>query len=169
MEVVDPAAFCDRVSGRLVGSLTLYCGDRHIAEELAQEALARAWERWATVGLMPSPEAWTFRTAINLANSRFRRLRIERRALVVVASDGASHESDEAAVLAVRSAVRALPPRQRAVVVARWFLGYSVDETAELLSCAPGTVKSTTHHALARLRASGLVDADEQEDLPCRP
>lgn len=40
MESLDPSGFCDRVSGRLVGSLTLYCGDRHLAEELAQEALA---------------------------------------------------------------------------------------------------------------------------------
>ena len=61
MEILDPSAFCDRVSGRLVGSLTLYGGDRHVAEELAQEALARAWERWSTVSRLDSPEAWTFR------------------------------------------------------------------------------------------------------------
>lgn len=79
MELLDPAAFCDRVSGRLVGSLTLYCGDRHLAEELAQEALARAWERWPAVSRMASPEGWAFRTAMNLARSGFRRRRIERR------------------------------------------------------------------------------------------
>ena len=164
MEIVDPAAFCDRVSGRLVGSLTLYCGDRHLAEELAQEALARAWERWPAVGRMASPEAWTFRTALNLANSGFRRRRIERRVLARLAGGAgeAATETDDATVLAVRAAVRALPPRQRAVVVARWYLGFGVAETAELLGCAPGTVKSTTHQALARLRDSGLADAEEK-------
>jgi len=73
----------------------------------------------------------------------------------------AAEERDDATILAVRGAVRALSPRQRAVVVARWFLGYGVDETAALLGCAPGTVKSTTHQALARLRASGLVETEE--------
>lgn len=171
MEILDPSAFCDRVSGRLVGSLTLYCGDRHVAEELAQEALARAWERWATVSLMDSPEAWTFRTALNLANSRFRRRLVERRVLAALGSSrGRAHEPDDTTVLAVRAAVQALPPRQRAVVVARWFLGYSVEETAALLDCAPGTVKSTTHKALARLRAGGLLDTDEtEEELQCQP
>jgi DNA-directed RNA polymerase specialized sigma24 family protein len=48
--------------------------------------------------------------------------------------------------------------------VAHWFLGYDVEETAALLGCAPGTVKSTTHQALARLRASGLVEATDTEE-----
>lgn len=159
MDILDPARFCDRVSGRLVGSLTLYCGDRHLAEELAQEALARAWERWPAVSRMASPEAWTFRTAMNLANSGFRRRRIERRVLAR-AVGRETVDPDDGTAVAVRAAVRALPPRQRAVIVARWFLGYGVAETAELLGCAPGTVKSTTHQALARLRESGLADAD---------
>jgi DNA-directed RNA polymerase specialized sigma24 family protein len=127
VEIVDPAAFCDRVSGRLVGSLTLYCGDRHLAEELAQEALARAWERWPAVSHMASPEAWTFRTAMNLANSGFRRRRIERRVLAR-AVGRETVDPDDGTALAVRAAVRALPPRQRAVIVARWFLGYGVDD-----------------------------------------
>lgn len=163
MDIPDPAAFCDRVGGRLVGSLTLYCGDRHLAEELAQEALARAWERWPSVSRMASPEAWAFRTAMNLASSRFRRRRVERRALARMAGRD-DVERDDATVLAVRAAVRALPPRQRAVVVARWYLGYGVAETAELLGCAPGTVKSTTHQALARLREAGLADDEDADD-----
>lgn len=52
--------FCDEIRGRLVGSLTVYCGDRLVAEELAQDALVRAFERWDTVGAMASPEAWTY-------------------------------------------------------------------------------------------------------------
>jgi len=80
MTSTDAAAFCDEIRGRLVGSLYLYCGDRPLAEELAQEALARTWERWDQVSAMASPEAWTFATARNLARSRFRRRAVERRA-----------------------------------------------------------------------------------------
>ena len=77
----DPATFCEALSRRLVGSLVLFCGDRMVAEELAQEALARALERWAQVSVMMSPEAWVYRTAFNLARSAHRRRAAERRAL----------------------------------------------------------------------------------------
>ena len=76
----DVERFCTEIAPRLVGSLTLYCGDHLLAEELAQEALARAIERWARVGAMDSPEAWTYKTAFNLARSSFRRGAAERRA-----------------------------------------------------------------------------------------
>ena len=65
--------FCREMHPRLVGALALHCGDRDVAEELAQETLARVWERWSSVRSMDSPEAWTFRVAFNLSNSRFRR------------------------------------------------------------------------------------------------
>jgi RNA polymerase sigma-70 factor (ECF subfamily) len=159
----EPAAFCRAIRARLVGSLTLYCGDRAVAEELAQEALVRAWERWDKVGAMASPEAWTYRTAFNLASSWGRRRSAERRAhrrhgpAVEVAP---SH--DTPTIEAVRDAVVALPPKQRSAVVCRFYLAMTVAETAELLGCAEGTVKSATHQALASLRRAGLVE-DEPE------
>jgi RNA polymerase sigma-70 factor (ECF subfamily) len=164
----DPSSFCEQVRPRLVGSLTLYLGDRGVAEEIAQEALARAWERWATVGQMDHPEAWTFRTGMNLAGSWFRRRAAERRANRRVAAERADDGPDAAMAEAVRSAVSGLPDRQRASVVARYFLGLSVAETAALLGCAQGTVKAATHQALANLRAGGLLrdePADEAADL----
>ncbi|MDQ3146700.1 MAG: sigma-70 family RNA polymerase sigma factor [Actinomycetota bacterium] len=164
MEPGDPGAFCQEIRGRLVGTLTLYCSDREVAEELAQEALTRTWQRWARVGRMDAPEAYTTRTAINLANSWYRRRLAERRARDRsggVAAAGRWPDGD--VVATVRQAVRSLPKRQRAVVIARFYLELSVDETASLLGCAPGTVKATTHQALARLRDSGLVDDEEVE------
>jgi RNA polymerase sigma-70 factor (ECF subfamily) len=156
---VEPAAFCRAIRDRLVGSLTLYCGDRAVAEELAQEALVRAWERWDRVGAMASPEAWTYRTAFNLASSWGRRRSAERRAnRRSVPLDDLAASPDSATVEAVRAAVAALPPRQRAAVVCRFYLAMTVAETAETLGCAEGTVKSATHQALAALKASGLVD-----------
>jgi len=161
MNPVDPAQFCEDVRGRLVAALVLYTGDRHLAEELAQEALARAWERWDTVGAMASPEGWAFRTARNLAVSRWRRRAIERRARVATAPVVV----DPAEGVAIRAAVSALPERQRATVVARYFLGLSVAETAEQLRCAEGTVKAATSQALESLRSRGFIDelnADER-------
>lgn len=160
-----PAEFCDEIRDRLVGSLMIYCGDRHVAEELAQDALVRAWERWDTVGRMGSPEAWTYRTAFNLANTWQRRRSAERRARRRLAARPPTAEQappDEV----VRTAVLGLPPRQRAVITCRFFLDLSVDETAALLRCAPGTVKAATHQALAALRASGVGrDEDTTEEV----
>jgi RNA polymerase sigma factor (sigma-70 family) len=162
----DAASFCDRVRARLVGSLTLYCGDRGVAEELAQEALVRAWLHWPDVSTMASPEAWTFRTGMNLANSWLRRRGAERRAnRRVSAAPPLATAGDPDTATAVREAVRALAPRQRAIVIARFFLDLSVEETADLVGCAPGTVKATTSQALARLRTNGLLDDHEPEEV----
>ena len=161
-----PAEFCDEIRDRLVGSLTIYCGDRHVAEELAQDALVRAWERWDTVGSMASPEAWTYRTAFNLATSWHRRRSAERRARRRLAARPAPEPIPPDVHGALRAAVLGLPPRQRAVITCRFFLDLSVDETAALLRCAPGTVKAATHQALAALRASGVGrDEDTTEEV----
>jgi RNA polymerase sigma factor (sigma-70 family) len=168
VSATDPEAFCERLALPLVRSLTLYCGDVGLGQELAQEALARALEHWPQVSVMDSPEGWAFRTGVNLANSWFRRRTLERRVNqrslttrppVSSASVHAGLESGP-----VREAVRSLPPRQRQTIIARYFLDLSVDETARLLRCAPGTVKAATAKALAHLRASGLLDDREPED-----
>ena len=65
---------------------------------------------------------------------------------------GADEPAEAAERLTMAAALAALPARQRAVVVLRYYHDYSVDEVAELLGCSPGTVKSQTHHALRRLR-----------------
>lgn len=165
-EVRDPDEFCEAVGPRLAGSLTLYCGDRGAGEELAQEALARALERWAHVGVMASPEAWVYRVGLNLARSRFRRRAAERRGLRRLASQtsGVQEAEDSATAVTVRRLVAELPPRQRAAVVARFYGGLSVDEAAEVLDCAPGTVRALTHQALTRLREQGL-DATDDDDV----
>jgi RNA polymerase sigma factor (sigma-70 family) len=156
----DPEDFVREVRHPLVGSLALYCGDAAVAEELAQEALARAWLRWSK---LDDPKAWTYRAGFNLAASWGRRRSAERRANRR-ASAGDSPQVDLADVHAVRSAVAALPDRQRAVIVCRFFLTLDVRETAEVLDCAEGTVKAATHQALASLRRSGLVDDPEEVD-----
>lgn len=155
----DAAELCRALQPRLVGALALHCGDRDLAEEVAQEALARVWERWSAVRTMDRPEAWAYTVAFNLLASRFRRRAAERRAR-------ARHDArprhddppDAASALAIRAAVAALPDRQRAAVVLRFFVDLSVDRTAEVLGCAPGTVKSLTSQAIASLR--GALDVE---------
>lgn len=156
------AAFCRREHPRVVGALSLYCGDAALAEELAQEALYRVCRDWEKVSRMAAPGAWAHRVAINLANSAFRRRRAERRANQrhhVLAGPDATEPIDSSAVLAVRRAVAALPARQRAAVVLRHHTGCSVAETAALLGVSEGAVKQLTHRAAATLRA--LLPDDE--------
>ena len=160
----DPAAFCVALHKRLLGSLVLFCGDVATAEEITQEALARALERWTRVSQMQSPEAWTYRTAFNLARSSFRRRFLERNATRRAAGAEAIDLPDAAIAIAVRQAVGALPSRQRAAIVARYYAGLSVAETAEALRCAPGTVKALTHKAISRLRSGGLAVDDEEAE-----
>lgn len=158
----DLAAFCEREHRRLLGLLSLYVGDVHLAEELAQETLVRVCQHWPRLRGMANPTAWVTRVGLNLAKSRFRRLAAGRRAL---ARHGAPEppESDATAAIAVRSAVAALPPRMREAVIRRYFLGMSVAETAEVMACAEGTVKALVHKAVRALRAAGLDDTTIQE------
>ena len=159
-----PEDFYEHIRARLVGSLTLYCGDPGVAEELAQDALIRVWDRWDSVRLMASPEAWTYRTAFNLASSWGRRRSAERRARRRLDRPEQAHvDADMATVDAIRGAVAALPPRQRTTIVCRYYIQLDVAETAELMDCAEGTVKAATSRALHNLRSSGLIDEPEPE------
>jgi RNA polymerase sigma factor (sigma-70 family) len=99
---------------------------------------------------------------MNLARSRFRRLAIERRArgLLEHAAAGQRVEPTDESVVAVRTAIAQLPPRQREVVLLRYFADLSVQATAEVMGCAEGTVKASTHKALATLATLGLRDEE---------
>ncbi|MEM7142963.1 MAG: SigE family RNA polymerase sigma factor [Actinomycetota bacterium] len=155
----EAADFVTALRPRLVGSLTLYCGDRATAEDLAQEALIRTWQRWKKVRMMHSPEAWTFRTAFNLANSWGRRKQAERRAMRRLESGAVPPPSPEPAdAIAVRQAVGSLPARQRAAIVCRYYSGLSVEQTAEAIDAAPGTVKALTSQGIDSLRGRGLTE-----------
>jgi RNA polymerase sigma-70 factor (sigma-E family) len=161
-------AFARREHPRLVGALTLYCGDPGVAEELAQDTLVRVRERWTRVSAAERPGAYAHRIAINLANSRFRRRSAERRALARLAGiappPGSEDPSARSDGEAVRAAVAALPPRQREVVVRRYFLDESVADVAAATGITEGSVKSATHRALASLRDGLGVELGEREE-----
>jgi RNA polymerase sigma-70 factor (sigma-E family) len=165
VDVVEgPEDACVRLYPRLIGSLSLYCGDRHVAEDLAQETLVRLWDRWGSIENASAVDAWAYRTAINLANSGFRRRKAERRAHARLDDVGVVDGPDQATALAVRQAIAGLPRRQRQALVLRYYGGFTVDEVAALMGCAAGTVKAHAHKAVAALRSSSLIDGEVSAD-----
>lgn len=163
----DPAEFCRLLRPRLLGALGLFSGDPGVGEDLTQETLVRVWERWDHVSRLDSPDAWAFRVGFNLATSRFRRLGAERRARARLGASDVVLPDDTFAI-AVRDAVAALPPRQRSIVVLRYFADLPVAEVAAVVGCAPGTVKSLTHNALRLLRERLELDELTEEVADAR-
>lgn len=168
----DPAlvAFCTAVHPRLFAALVAATGDRHVAEDLAQEAIVRLCERWGSVREMASPEGWVFRVALNLARSRWRRLGTAARARHRLRVEAAvpAEQPDVVTSTWVRDAVAALPPRQRQVIALRYFADLPVADTAVAMRCAEGTVKSLTAKATAALAASLQGPQDGAEEVGLR-
>jgi RNA polymerase sigma-70 factor (sigma-E family) len=154
---------------RLAFGLT---GDRWLAEDLAQTALANAYASWWRVRRADDPDAYVRQILINASKSRWRRSRVaeqpaERQAEVPdPAADPAAAIGERSVLL---TALAALPPRQRAVVVLRYWEDLSDAQVAALLGCSASTVRSQAARALAKLRASGaLADAGADEVAPRR-
>jgi RNA polymerase sigma-70 factor, ECF subfamily len=148
------ASFCEAEFPRLVGSLGLFCGDGHLAQELAQEALMRAVRDWSKVRRLDSPTAWVHTVAFNLARSHFRRGRSERRARLRAAaldSGRAAHVAGEP--VEVRDALQTLKPKQRTALVLRYYVDLTIEQTAQAMQCSPATVKNLTKNALTALAA----------------
>jgi RNA polymerase sigma factor (sigma-70 family) len=162
VEEVAADEFCRELWPPLAAAMGLVCGSRSVGEEIAQETLARVWARWHYVSRLESPEGWTYRVAINLSRSRHRRLGAERRALARRGPPAEHHVHDLDAAIAVRQAVASLPERQRAAIVLRYFLDLPVAAVADILRCAPGTVKSLTSQAIERLRADFTLEDVEE-------
>ncbi|WP_432494681.1 SigE family RNA polymerase sigma factor [Kineococcus auxinigenes] len=152
--------------GRLLRTALLLTGDRAAAEDLVQDVLERAYVRWRSI---EDPHAYT-RTAMTRAvTDRWRR--VARRPREVELQDWHGRAvPDGAADRAVRADVvdrlRRLPPRQRAVIVLRYFEDWSEERIAEELDVSRGTVKSQASKGLARLRE--LMGADEDEGAMSR-
>jgi RNA polymerase sigma-70 factor (sigma-E family) len=163
------AGFEDYVRGRssaLLRTAVLLVGDRHHAEDLVQETLWRTHRHWSAAA--GNPDAYVRRVLVNLGHDRHRR---RTRRVVESAADPALHAATigDPAVFLERdeliAALRRLAPRQRATLVLRFWEDLSIQDTADILGCSPGTVKSTTSKALERMRR--LLDTVPDE--PGRP
>lgn len=148
-------AFSDYVSARraqLYRSACFLCGDPHRAEDVVQDALARLYRSWPRVSRVDNVDAYVRRMLVNSHYSDRRRpWRRESASLSVdlpPLEPGLAPEDAEV----IWTAIRALPPGQRKVIVLRHIWDRSVDETAADLGISPGTVKTQTRDALASLR-----------------
>jgi RNA polymerase sigma-70 factor (sigma-E family) len=158
-------SFRDYVAARLMGlsrAAFLLTGDRHLAEDLVQQALIQVASRWEKISAGGDPDPYVRRVLYTQHVSWWRRRRLIDRPHAdppdVVVADRAGDTDTE---LTVRQALRRLTPKQRAVLVLRYFEDLTEAQTAEVLGLSVGTVKSNTRDALARLRAV----APELEDL----
>jgi RNA polymerase sigma-70 factor (ECF subfamily) len=133
----------------ILRSLVFTLHDPDLALEVTDEAFARAFERWDQLTDTGNRPGWVYRVALNLARNRWRRLSLERRKPPPV--DAGAAWVDRCADPAIARAIVALPVEQRAVVVLRYHLDWSVDDVAAALDIAPGTVKSRLHRALQKL------------------
>jgi len=132
---------------RIFRAVALALGNTDLALDATDEAMARAAEQWRTVGGYDNPAGWVYRVALNWARTRLRRLSRERGRLDF--EPGYEHSIPDPHLM---DHVMSLPVNYRAVVVARFFLDWSVEETGAVLQIPVGTVKTRTHRALRRLR-----------------
>ena len=139
----------------------LLTGDHHAAQDLMQSALVRLAGHWRRVAAGGDPEAYLRRIMVNERNTWWRR-RPPEPVQAVPDRAGRDEASDAAARTSLVTALRALPPRQRAVVVLRFYADLSEAETARTMGCSVGTVKSQTHVALSRLRQLLIPESSHQ-------
>jgi len=122
--------------------------DLGAAQDIAQEAFCRAWQRWKQVADYDNPVAWVRRVATNLAHSRWRRIRYAGSRSSLREDWAAPPEPDHVAVVA---ALRKLPKAQREAIVLHYLVDLPVDEVAEHLEVPVGTVKSWLHRGRGAL------------------
>ena len=145
--------FFDGHYERLVRAMYLSTGDRYEAEDLAQEAMARVYERWERVRETEDPLGYLYRVALNARRSRLRRVAVAARSITRSGRRQESHPTNEADDRqAIMRALRQLPPAQRdAVVVCDW-LEMTDTEAAEVLGVSAGAVRARLHRARPKLR-----------------
>ena len=169
-DIEEPSfqAFFSEHYDRLARALFLLAGEPDEAEDLAQEAMVRVYERWGRVSTMASPEGYLYRTALNLHRSRLRKLVTRRkrreRATATVTADpaDAAAASDE-----VARALAALPDGQREAVVLVSWLGMDAEEAGRLLGIEPVSVRARLSRARTTLRQhlnQPLDDDDGADD-----
>ena len=154
------AAFYAGSYRRLLGQLFAVTGDLAEAENVLQEAYARAFTRWSRVGGYDLPEAWVRRVALNLAAMAERSLRRRARALLRLGPPPAVPELDPELV-DLRHALAALPLAQRQVIVLHHLVGLPVEEVARELRLATGTVKSRLARGRAAMASTLQLDWSE--------
>jgi RNA polymerase sigma-70 factor (ECF subfamily) len=154
--VRDFDAFFDEEYAPLLRLMFAMTGNLMEAEELAQEAMTRALERWERVSAMASPAGYVYRTAVNLNRSRLRRLA---RPLRWPRGSERSSDTEPEVIGSLVSALAALPRGQREAILLVEWLGLDAQEAGQILGISPSSVRSRVHRAKAHL-AEGIGDTD---------
>jgi RNA polymerase sigma factor (sigma-70 family) len=164
-QLLDFAEFYRGARDECLRAVLVSVGDLDTAQDLVDEAFARACASWRKVSGHPAPAAWVVRTALNANISRWRRRRREVAVpdLGAVADLASTHGASDGPVdPRIMAALLRLPARQRQVVALRLFLDLDTDRTAQVLGVAPSTVKAHLARALAALR-DDLAPIRDQE------
>ncbi len=151
-EAGDFEAFFRSEYPRLVRAVYLLSGARAEAEDVAQEAMARVYERWERVRAMDAPDGYLYRVALHLERRRRYRLGVQARKLRPTGREPA----DPAVVAEARSdvlrALLALPRADREVLVLAGWLGLDGSQAAAVLRVKPSTARARLSRARARFR-----------------
>ncbi|HEV2891802.1 MAG TPA: sigma-70 family RNA polymerase sigma factor [Frankiaceae bacterium] len=162
---VAPPGFDERfplLYAAAAGTAWRILGDREDAADVAQEAVARAVARWSRVG--EDPVAWTVTVATRLALDGLRRRRRDARRFAELSGGfaEAAGERGSDAALDLRRALRALPRRQREVVVLRYLADLTEADVAAVLGISQGAVKSAASRGAAALRAHLTPEGEQR-------
>lgn len=145
-------------SGRLLRTAYLLTRDHGLAEDLMQTALTKAWFAWSRID--SDPEAYVRKVVVNTYSSWWRRRwNGEHPSDELPETATADHAAGSSESQDLWAALGRLPRRQRAVIVLRYFEDLTEAETARLLECSVGTVKSQTSKAMAKLRVDPALGA----------
>jgi len=147
------AEFVDARLGAILRYATVVTWDRHLAEDIVQDVLARAQPRWPRIARLDAPERYVKRMVLNeFLSWRRRRHPVPAADLEAFAAPlpdpAAAHDEHDAMV----RLIGALPPRQRAVIALRFYEDLPVEEIAALLGARPSTVRTHLARALDALR-----------------
>lgn len=160
----DFDGFYAAVFARLVGQLALVTGDPHEAEDVVQEAMARAASRWPRLRAYHAPEAWVRRVAFNLAVSGHRRTR-RRLAALLRLGPPAPVPPVSVDALALAAALQELTLAHRQVIVLYYLADLPVEQVAHELGVPVGTVKARLARARGAL-AARLADPAQKGTSP---
>ncbi|WP_027943115.1 SigE family RNA polymerase sigma factor [Amycolatopsis taiwanensis] len=151
----DYAEFVRSRTASLRGTAYVLCGDWHRAEDLLQTALLKLYLVWPRLVRHGELDGYVRKMLVRafLKENR-RKWRGREQSFAELPDTVATWDSDHSQRLAVRTALADVPPKQRAVLVLRYWNDLSVAETAAALGCSPGTVKSQAARGLATLRQS---------------
>ena len=149
------AEYTEYVAARLSSLRRLaavLCDDWQHADDLVQATLTQLYVHWGRVQAATHPDAYARAVLVRESIHERRSVWVKRVSLSGRMTDSPAAAVDQDAVLDLRAAVAALPPRQHATLVLRFYCDLSVDQAAEILGCSPGTVKSQTARALEAVR-----------------